>query len=101
MANRRMMVLIAAGAAVVAGLVIGGVALGTSGLFAPDTNEAVVEEPRWDDVSPGLGPDTSVERDRTGVERDTDSGEPTLADVCWVYSGGGWIGGPCPPGADD
>ena len=51
--------------------------LGTSGVFAPDGNEAVVEDPRWDEVSPGLGPDTSVERDQTGIERDTDSGEPT------------------------
>ena len=101
MANRRMIVLVAAGAAVVAGLVVGGVVLGTSGVFAPDVNEAVVEDPRWDEVSPGLGPDTGVDPDRTGTGPETDSGQPTGSEICWVFSGGGWIGGPCPPGADD
>ena len=102
MANRRTSVLIAAGAAVVvAGLVIGGVALSSSGVFGGGS-EANVDDTRWDDVSPGNGPDTSVERDETGIERDPESGEPSLADVCWVYSGGGWLGGPCPsePAAD-
>ena len=92
MANRRRLVLVAAGAAVVVvGLVLGGVALGTSGVFTPGAGtelEAVVEEPRWNEPVPDVGPAP-------------DSGQPTGTGICWVFSGGGWIGGPCPPGTDD
>ncbi|GAA1769486.1 hypothetical protein [Agromyces humatus] len=97
MAGRRTKIIAAAGAAViVAGLVIGGVALGTSGVFEPagtPETETVVEEPRWDEPAPDVGP---------GDAPGPDSGQPTGTDgICWVFSGGGWIGAPCPPGADD
>lgn len=88
MANRRTWIIAATGAAVVAAtLAVGGMALTTSGMFGGSDVEAIVEEPRWEEPAPGVGP---------GPE----SGEPTVDGMCWVFSGGGWLGTACPPGAD-